>query len=90
MAAATDIWLCEIARRWLGSRYVSTAVCVCFVLLNYVLRVSMAAVPLVDLFLPRAFSVALSIKLFRNIVDDTRFRILPMGCEFQHELTVDL
>ncbi|KAF5380866.1 hypothetical protein D9615_004140 [Tricholomella constricta] len=25
LAAATDIWLCEIARRWLGSQYVSTA-----------------------------------------------------------------
>ncbi|GLB34752.1 putative alg9-like mannosyltransferase family protein [Lyophyllum shimeji] len=25
LAAATDIWLCEVTRRWLGSQYVSTA-----------------------------------------------------------------
>lgn len=77
-AAGTDIWLCELTANVIGERYVSSAVSEASDEGRQTL-IPFAVVSVVDIVLPRPFTVSDNVKLPRDHSDNYGTKLLPMG-----------
>lgn len=85
VAAATDIWLCDLTRMALGNDYVSAAVR-CEEWICFFMNSSLRTAPFVTVFfLSCVSSFKITFQLFGDIFVYSCFRLLSLGREFQVE-----
>ena len=81
LAAGTDIWVREVARKTLGQRYVPATVSFSLsVFLRMYLTVSLVF-PFIDVLLSRYILVSLNVQLVGNDAHNSSTELLSLGCD---------